>query len=65
LAGYVVHSHPKEADLPALFAKLCDAGVEFVVVGGDATVLQGVPITSIDLDIVDRRTLENVTRPCS
>jgi hypothetical protein len=29
-----VHSHPEEADLPALLAKLCDAGIEFIVVGG-------------------------------
>ena len=53
--------HPKAADLPALLAKLCDAGVEFIIVGGVAAVLQGVPITAIDLDIV-RRTPENVAR---
>jgi hypothetical protein len=29
----VVHSHPKEADLPALLAELCDAGIEFIIVG--------------------------------
>jgi hypothetical protein len=54
--------HPKAADLPALLAKLCDAGVEFIIVGGVAAVLQGVPITTIDLDIVHRRTPENVAR---
>ena len=52
-----MHSHPKEADLPALLAELCDAGVEFIVLGGVAAVLQGVPITTIDLDIVHRRWL--------
>jgi len=26
--------HPKAADLPVLVAKLCDAGVEFIIVGG-------------------------------
>jgi hypothetical protein len=31
-----VHSHPKEADLPALLAELCDAGIEFIVVRGTA-----------------------------
>ena len=55
-------SHPKAADLPALLATLCDAGVEFIIVGGVAAVLQGVPITTTDLDIVHRRTPENVTR---
>jgi hypothetical protein len=57
-----VHSHPKEADLPALLAKLCDAGVEFIIVGGTAAVLQGAPISTNDLDIVHRRTQENVAR---
>lgn len=57
-----MHSHPKEADLQALLAKLCDAGVEFIVVGGTAAVLQGAPITTNDLDIVHRRTPENVAR---
>jgi len=55
-------SHPKAADLPALLAMLCDSGVEFIIVGGVAAVLQGVPITTTDLDIVHRRTPENVAR---
>jgi hypothetical protein len=55
-------SHPNAADLPALLAILCDAGVEFIVVGGAAAVLQGVPVTTQDLDIVHRRTPENVAR---
>jgi hypothetical protein len=55
-------SHPKAADLPALLATLCDSGVEFIIVGGVAAVLQGVPITTNDLDIVHRRTPENVAR---
>jgi hypothetical protein len=58
----VTRSHPKEADLPALVARLCDAGIEFIVVGGAAAVLQGAPITTNDLDIVHRRTPENVAR---
>lgn len=45
-----------------MVAKLCDAGVEFIVVGGVAAVLQGAPITTTDLDIVHRRTPENVAR---
>jgi hypothetical protein len=53
-------SHPKAADLAALLAALCDSGVEFIIVGGVAAVLQGVPITTTDLDIVHRRTPENV-----
>jgi hypothetical protein len=44
--------HPSAADFPALVAKLCDAGVEFIIVGGAAAVILGVPITTNDLDIV-------------
>jgi hypothetical protein len=36
--------------------------VEFIVVGGAAAVLHGAPITTEDLDIVHRRTSENVSR---
>ncbi|HEY0992387.1 MAG TPA: hypothetical protein VGD80_35285 [Kofleriaceae bacterium] len=36
--------------------------MEFIVVGGAAAVLQGAPITTRDLDIVHRRTPENVAR---
>jgi hypothetical protein len=54
--------HPSAADLPALLAELCDAGVEFIIVGGAAAVIQGAPITTNDLDIVHRRTPENVAR---
>jgi hypothetical protein len=55
-------SHPKITDLPALLARLCDAGVEFIVVGGAACVIQGAPITTNDLDIVHRRTPANIER---
>ena len=36
--------------------------VEFVVVGGVAAVINGAPITTSDLDILHRRTPENVRR---
>ncbi|MEO6080614.1 MAG: hypothetical protein ABIQ86_12645 [Steroidobacteraceae bacterium] len=54
--------HPKEADLEALLQSLVDAGVEFIVVGGAAAVLHGAPTTTQDLDILHRRTPENVAR---
>jgi len=54
--------HPSAADLSALLAQLCDAGVEFIVVGGAAAVIHGAPITTNDLDIVHQRTPENVAR---
>lgn len=41
---------------------LVQAEVEFVVVGMAAGILQGAPAITLDLDIVHRRTPENVTR---
>src|SRR4051794_20335700 len=55
-------SHPSQADLDALIQALLAANIEFIVVGGAAAVLHGAPITTQDLDIVHRRTAENVQR---
>jgi hypothetical protein len=41
---------------------LVAAEVEFIVVGMAAGILQGVPATTLDLDIVHRRTPQNVER---
>jgi hypothetical protein len=41
---------------------LLDAGVEFIVVGGTAAVIMGAPVVTFDIDIVHRRTPENVDR---
>jgi len=41
---------------------LAENEVEFVVVGMTAGVLQGAPVTTVDLDLVHRRTRENVAR---
>jgi hypothetical protein len=46
----------------ALLRGLHEAGVEFIVVGGMAAVFQGAAILTEDLDIVHRRTPENVAR---
>lgn len=45
-----------------LIRELTDAGVEFIVVGGAAAVLQNAPIVTEDVDIVHRRTTENIAR---
>jgi hypothetical protein len=50
------------SDFVELLVVLVEAGVEFVVVGGVAAVAQGAPITTLDVDIVHRRTSENVAR---
>jgi hypothetical protein len=45
-----------------ILIQLADAGVEVIVVGMAAAVLQGVPAATWDLDVVHRRTTENVER---
>ncbi len=45
-----------------ILVELLDAEVEFIVVGGLAAVLQAAPIVTFDLDIVHKKTPENVDR---
>ena len=52
----------ESADLSTLLELLLATNVEFVLVGGLAAVVQGAPITTFDMDIVHRRTEENVDR---
>lgn len=50
------------AELTTLLERLIAADVEFILVGGLAAVVQGAPITTFDVDVVHRRTEENVDR---
>jgi len=52
----------ENAGLSALLEGLIDAGIQFILVGGLAAVVQGAPITTIDVDIVHRQTDENIAR---
>ncbi len=52
----------KRARFAEILRLLTEHEVEFVVVGMTAGVLQGAPVTTIDLGVVHRRSLENVTR---
>jgi predicted nucleotidyltransferase len=49
-------------DYGRILRLLVEHSVEFIVVGGVAAVLQGVPVTTLDVDLVHRRTKENVDR---
>ena len=49
-------------DYQGLLETLIEGGVEFIVVGGVCAVLHGAPITTFDLDVVHRRTPENISR---
>jgi hypothetical protein len=48
--------------LSGLLEGLCGAGIEFILVGGLAAVIQGAPVTTMDLDIVHRQTPDNISR---
>jgi hypothetical protein len=53
---------PSAAQQKSLLLRLADAGVKAIVVGMTSAVIQGVPTTTWDLDIVHERTPENVER---
>lgn len=50
------------ADFQKILGVLRAHEVEFVVVGALAAVLQGAPIMTLDVDVVHRRTPENIDR---
>ena len=50
------------ADFRKLLGVLVDRKVDFVVVGGVGALLQGAPITTVDLDVVHARESANVVR---
>ncbi len=49
-------------DFARLLTTLVDAGVEFVIIGGFAATAHGSAHVTVDLDVVYRRTLDNMTR---
>ena len=53
---------PQKNEPTTLLKLLIDFEIEFIVVGGVAAVLQGVPTTTFDVDVVHRRTQGNVAR---
>lgn len=50
------------ASLGKIIEGLLEAGVEFILVGGLASVIQGAPITTMDVDIVHNQSAENITK---
>ena len=49
-------------NFPALLGALASAGVEYIVVGGAAATAHGSARLTLDLDVVYRRTPDNVAR---
>jgi len=52
----------KSADLSAIIEGLTKADVRFILVGGLAAVIQGAPVTTLDVDIVHNRSSENISK---
>ena len=50
------------ADLSAIIEGLIKADVKFILVGGLAAVIQGAPVTTMDVDIVHNRSSENIAK---
>lgn len=51
-----------EPDLSAILEGLAEADIRFILVGGLAAVVQGAPVTTMDVDIVHDRSAENVSK---
>jgi hypothetical protein len=52
----------KNVGLSSLLEGLINARIEFILVGGLAAVVQGAPITTVDVDIVHHQTTQNITK---
>ena len=60
-----MHTNSKKiigADLNAILEGLIKADIKFILVGGLATVIQGAPVTTMDVDIVHEQSPENITK---
>jgi len=53
---------PTSANLSEVLEGLLEAGVDFILVGGLAAVIQGAPVTTMDVDIVHNQTPENIAK---
>ena len=49
-------------DLSAILEGLIKANIKFILVGGLAAVVQGAPVTTMDVDIVHKRSSENIIK---
>jgi hypothetical protein len=52
----------KITNLSAIIEGLVKADIEFILVGGLAAVIQGAPVTTMDVDIVHKRSSENISK---
>ena len=53
---------PARGGLSEVLVGLLEAGVDFILVGGLAAVIQGAPVTTMDVDIVHSQSPENIDK---
>lgn len=53
---------PTALNLSAILEGLLEADIKFILVGGLAAVVQGAPVTTMDVGIVHKRSSENISR---
>jgi predicted nucleotidyltransferase len=53
---------PTSASLSELLEGLLKAKIDFILIGGLAAVIQGAPVTTMDVDIVHSQSPENIAR---
>jgi predicted nucleotidyltransferase len=53
---------PTSPNLSEVLEELLKAGVDFILVGGLAAVIQGAPVTTMDVDIVHNQSPENIAK---
>ncbi len=53
---------PTSTDLSALLEGLIEADIKFILVGGLAAVVQGAPVTTMDVDIVHSQSSGNISK---
>ena len=53
---------PTGPDLSALLEGLIKTGIKFILLGGLAAVVQGAPVTTMDVDIVHNQSSENISK---
>jgi hypothetical protein len=53
---------PTSANLSSILEGLIAAEIDFILVGGLAAVVQGAPVTTMDVDIVHKQSPENIAK---
>jgi hypothetical protein len=56
------NGEPGSVNLGAILEGLLQADIDFILVGGLAAVVQGAPVTTMDVDIVHSQSPENITK---